>query len=240
MMPTKALITTVVVASVVGLALLIERQAEAPGEVKSEQVFVSDLAGEPDKEVNVQLNTFPPASSVLWHIHPDAHEFDYVLEGTLTLLREGQDSRSLKQGEADYVAPNVVHRGLNLSRTQPAKVLSVRVKPKGAPALHRSATSALVLPLLLFLLMEAGLPQSVDADAPAGERERPVDEIVRGIELHAEMIGGEGAEAGEQGEEDGEGEHEGDGEPRHEKPDHAPGQPPDEVYRGVDRIEAEA
>jgi quercetin dioxygenase-like cupin family protein len=83
--------------------------------------------------VNVQLNTFPPASSVLWHIHPDAHEFDYVLEGTLTLLREGQDSRSLKQGEADYVAPNVVHRGLNLSRTQPAKVLSVRVKPKGAP-----------------------------------------------------------------------------------------------------------
>jgi quercetin dioxygenase-like cupin family protein len=133
MMPTKALITTVVVASVVGLALLIERQAEAPGEVKSEQVFVSDLAGEPDKEVNVQLNTFPPASSVLWHIHPDAHEFDYVLEGTLTLLRERQDSRSLKQGEADYVAPNVVHRGLNLSRTQPAKVLSVRVKPKGAP-----------------------------------------------------------------------------------------------------------
>jgi hypothetical protein len=70
MMPTKALITTVVVASVVGLALLIERQAEAPGEVKSEQVFVSDLAGEPDKEVNVQLNTFPPASSVLWHITP--------------------------------------------------------------------------------------------------------------------------------------------------------------------------
>jgi quercetin dioxygenase-like cupin family protein len=133
MMPTKALITTVMAASVVGLALLIERQAEAPGEVKSEQVFVSDLAGEPDKEVNVQLNTFPPASSVLWHIHPDAHEFDYVLEGTLTLLREGQDSRSLKQGEADYVAPNVVHRGLNLSRTQPAKVLSVRVKPKGAP-----------------------------------------------------------------------------------------------------------
>jgi len=98
MMPTKALITTVVVASVVGLALLIERQAEAPGEVKSEQVFVSDLAGEPDKEVNVQLNTFPPASSVLWHIHPDAHEFDYVLEGTLTLLREGQDSRCAEAG----------------------------------------------------------------------------------------------------------------------------------------------
>src|SRR4029077_19319108 len=80
----------------------------------------------------------------------------------------------------------------------------------------------------------------VDADAPACERERPVEEIVGGIELDAEMIGGKSAEASEQREEDGQGEHEGDGEPRHEKPDHAAGQSPDEVHRGVDWIEAEA
>src|SRR4029078_442339 len=63
MMPTKALIATIVVASVVGLALLIERQAEAPGEVKAEQLLVSDLAGEPDKEVNIQEYTSPAAAS---------------------------------------------------------------------------------------------------------------------------------------------------------------------------------
>ena len=122
MMPTRALITTIVVASVVGLALLIERQAEAPGEVKAEQLLVSDLAGEPDKEVNIQVYTFPPGASVPWHIHPDAHEFDYELYGSLVLQTERQASRELKRGDAVYVAPNVVHRGVNVSRTQAAKV----------------------------------------------------------------------------------------------------------------------
>ena len=133
MMPTKALITTIVVASVVGLALLIERQAEAPGEVKAEQLLVSDLAGEPDKEVNIQVYTFPPGASVPWHLHADAHEFDYELYGSLVLQTEGQASKELKRGEAVYVAPNVVHRGVNVSRTQAAKVFVVRVKPKDKP-----------------------------------------------------------------------------------------------------------
>ena len=133
MMPTKALITTIVVASVVGLALLIERQAEAPGEVKAEQLLVSDLAGESDNVVNIQVYTFPPGASVPWHIHPDAHEFDYELYGSLVLQTEGQASKELKRGEAVYVAPNVVHRGVNVSRTQAAKVFVVRVKPKDKP-----------------------------------------------------------------------------------------------------------
>ena len=93
MTPTKALITTMVVASVVGLALLIERQAEAPGEVKAEQLLVYDLAGEPDKEVNIQVYTFPPGASVPWHIHPDTHEFDYELDGELTLQIDGHRQR---------------------------------------------------------------------------------------------------------------------------------------------------
>jgi quercetin dioxygenase-like cupin family protein len=133
MMPTKALITTVVVASVVGLALLIERQTEAPGEVKAEQLLVSDLAGEPNKEVNIQVYTFPPGASVPWHIHPDAHEFDYELDGALVLQTDGQASKVLKRGEAVYLAPNVVHRGVNVSRTQAAKIFVVRVKPKDKP-----------------------------------------------------------------------------------------------------------
>jgi uncharacterized RmlC-like cupin family protein len=39
----------------------------------------------------------------------------------------------LKRGEAVYVAPNVVHRGLNVSRTEPAKIVVIRVKPKDQP-----------------------------------------------------------------------------------------------------------
>ena len=39
----------------------------------------------------------------------------------------------LKSGYAVYVAPNVVHRGVNVSRTQAAKLVVVRVKPKDEP-----------------------------------------------------------------------------------------------------------
>ena len=133
MIPAKALITIAVVGAAIGAALLLERPADAPGEVKAEQLLTADLVGEPDKEVNIQVYTFPPGASVPWHIHPDAHEFDYQLEGALTLQKEGEGAEILKRGEAVYVAPNVVHRGLNVSRTQAAKIMVVRVKPKDRP-----------------------------------------------------------------------------------------------------------
>jgi quercetin dioxygenase-like cupin family protein len=133
MITTKALVTTAVVAVAVVAALVLERSAHAPGEVTSEQLLVADLAGEPDKEVNIQLYTFPPGASVPWHIHPDAHEFDYQLEGELMLQKDGEPTEVVKRGEAIYVAPNVVHRGLNVSRAQPAKIFVVRVKPKDRP-----------------------------------------------------------------------------------------------------------
>jgi quercetin dioxygenase-like cupin family protein len=129
----KAFITAAVVVCAIGLALVIEARSRATGEVKGQQLLVADLAGEPGKEVDMQVYTFPPGASVPWHIHADAHEFDYELDGTLTLNYEGQESKALKRGEAVYVPPNVVHRGVNLSRTQPARVVVVRVKPKDQP-----------------------------------------------------------------------------------------------------------
>ena len=134
MTPTKALISALVVAGVAGLALVAERKAEATGQIKAEQVLVQDLAGEPGKEVNIQVYTFPPGASVPWHIHPDTHEFGYQLDGEFTLLINGEASRVLKVGDGFYVPPNIIHRGLNASRT-PAKFMVVRVRPKGKPAL---------------------------------------------------------------------------------------------------------
>jgi quercetin dioxygenase-like cupin family protein len=131
MITTKALVSAVVVVAAVGATLLLEHSAHASGEVTSEQLLVADLAGEPDKEVNIQ--PFPPGASVPWYIHPGAHEFDYQLEGALTLQRDGEPTEVITRGEAIYVAPDVVHRGLNVSRTQSAKILAVRVKPKDKP-----------------------------------------------------------------------------------------------------------
>ncbi len=130
----KTFITAAVVVCATALALMLEaRSSRMTGVVKGEQLLVADLAGEPGKEVDMQVYTFPPGASVPWHIHADAHEFDYELDGTLTLNFEGQQSKALKRGEAVYVPPNVVHRGVNLSRTQPARVIVVRVKPKNQP-----------------------------------------------------------------------------------------------------------
>jgi quercetin dioxygenase-like cupin family protein len=134
MTPRKALISALVVAGVAGLALIAEIKAEATGEIKAEPLLVKDLAGEPDKEVNIQLYSFPPGASVPWHIHPDTHEFGYQLDGEFMLLINGEPSKILKAGDAFYVPPNVIHRGINASRTK-VKFVVVRVRPKGKPAL---------------------------------------------------------------------------------------------------------
>jgi quercetin dioxygenase-like cupin family protein len=117
-------------------ALLAREPAGAPApqsEVTAKELLQQALQGEPGKEVNMQVYTFPPGASVPWHIHPDAHEFDYAISGTLTLEIEGEPKREVKAGEAVYVPPNVVHRGMNLSTTEPMQVFVVRVKPKDAP-----------------------------------------------------------------------------------------------------------
>jgi quercetin dioxygenase-like cupin family protein len=38
-----------------------------------------------------------------WHIHPDAHEIAYVIEGTLTFQRAGEAPEQLAAGAADYL-----------------------------------------------------------------------------------------------------------------------------------------
>jgi quercetin dioxygenase-like cupin family protein len=134
MTPRKALVSALVVAGIAGLALIAEHRVEATGEIKAEPLLVKDLAGEPDKEVDIQLYSFPPGASVPWHIHPDTHEFGYQLDGEFTLLINGEPSKTLKAGDAFYVPPNVIHRGINASRTK-VKFVVVRVKPKGKPAM---------------------------------------------------------------------------------------------------------
>lgn len=134
MTPRKALISALVVAGIAGLALIAEHKAEATGEIKAETLLVEDLASEPGKEVNIQLYSFPPGASVSWHIHPDTHEFGYQLDGEFTLLIKGEPARILKAGDAFYVPPNIIHRGINASRAK-VKLVVVRVKPKGKPAL---------------------------------------------------------------------------------------------------------
>jgi len=113
--------------------LLYARQETAPPKVEAQHLLTKPLTGEPGKEVDIQVYTFPPRSAVPWHTHPGAHEFEYGLEGTLMIEEEGKAPHALSSGEAYYLAPDVVHRGWTPSKTEPAKIYVVRIKPKGAP-----------------------------------------------------------------------------------------------------------
>jgi quercetin dioxygenase-like cupin family protein len=115
-----------------GAGLLFAREPEGPPAVTAQQLIAAALAGEEGKEVNAQVYTFPPGTVLPWHIHPDAHEIAYILEGTLTFQRQGEEPKEIKAGEADYLPPNVVHRGMN-NGDKPVKLFAVRIKPKDKP-----------------------------------------------------------------------------------------------------------
>lgn len=132
-MRTKIAVIAIALAGLLAGATFIS--ARDPGEhsgVPVEKLIAEALAGDPSKEVIAQVYTFPAGTILPWHIHPDAHEIAYILEGTLTFEREGEAPEELDVGEADYVAPNVVHRGMNKTG-KPVKLFVVRIKPKDRP-----------------------------------------------------------------------------------------------------------
>ena len=132
-MRTRTAITGVVLAAWLAAAgLVLAREPEGQGAVTAEQLIAEALAGDPSKEVNAQVYTFPAGTVLPWHIHPDAHEIVYILEGTLTFERAGEAPKDIGAGEADYVAPNVVHRGMNKT-DRPVRLFVVRIKPKDKP-----------------------------------------------------------------------------------------------------------
>ena len=125
-------ITVLLLAAAAGSDLVLAREPDSASKVDSQQLFVRPLAGDPSKEVNAQSYTFLPGAVLPWHIHPDADEIAYVVKGTFTFQRAGEQPKVLHAGEADYVEPNIVHRGMNLSDAA-VKLFVVRIKPKDKP-----------------------------------------------------------------------------------------------------------
>jgi quercetin dioxygenase-like cupin family protein len=132
-MPMRAAIACIVLAAcVAGGSLVLARDTGDHSGVSAQQLFAEALAGEEGKEVIAQTYVFPAGAVLPWHIHPGAHEIAYVLEGDFTFEREGARPREMTAGDADYLPPNVVHRGLNKS-DRPVKLFVVRIKPKDQP-----------------------------------------------------------------------------------------------------------
>ncbi|MGH6793133.1 MAG: cupin domain-containing protein [Methyloceanibacter sp.] len=128
----KTLIGTGLLAAAIAAGVVQAREDAPPAIVDSQALLVEDFAGDPSKQVVSHVYHFPAGSAVPWHIHPDAHEVVYVLEGDFTMEVAGEGQKQYNDGESFYLAPNLVHRGMNQG-SGPVKLFVVRIKPKAEP-----------------------------------------------------------------------------------------------------------
>jgi len=129
----KRLIGAVLLSAAIGIGSLDAREGEPPPSiVDSQQLIAEEIAGEPDKEAVTHVYGFPAGAVLPWHIHPDAHEVVYVLDGVFTMEVASESQKIYRAGESFYLAPNLVHRGMNKGSV-PAKIFVVRIKPKAKP-----------------------------------------------------------------------------------------------------------
>ena len=80
-----AVACVLLLAAAAGAGIALAREPEGASKVQAQSLLAEALAGEPGKEVIVQSYTFAPGAVLPWHIHPDAHEIAYVIEGDFTL-----------------------------------------------------------------------------------------------------------------------------------------------------------
>lgn len=117
------------------LTALLMLAAVPAGAADVKDLFAIDLADYPGKEGRIIEVSYPPGAQDVAHRH-DAHAFVYVLEGQIVMQLKGQAAVTLKAGQTFYEGPTDVHVvGRNASNTEPARVVVVLLKGKGAPVL---------------------------------------------------------------------------------------------------------
>ena len=116
----------------VGLYSTIGNTAEPPAapSVQAENLLRESIAGGEGKEIIVSRVSFPPHTELPWHWHP-GEEFFYVIEGSVTLKRQGQPNLPVGQGDAQNIAPQIVHTGR--TGEQGAELVIFRVHTAGEP-----------------------------------------------------------------------------------------------------------
>ena len=104
-------------------------------EPKVTPVMTKELADIPGKEILVLTVEYAPGGTDMVHRH-NADATVYVLEGTVIEQVKGGKPDTLTAGETFFEGPDDIHIvGRNASKTQPARILAILVKKKGAPAL---------------------------------------------------------------------------------------------------------
>ena len=129
----RTLLLGVALAFGAGLAIpsIVNAQQPAP---TAKTVMDEPLVGGTYEQLLMQEVSLPANANVPWHIHPDAHEITYVLEGEVVLKLDGKPDHSYKAGEGLHLNANVPHAAL--AGPNGAKLLIVRTKPKDKPVMQ--------------------------------------------------------------------------------------------------------
>ena len=98
--------------------------------VQAENLLRESIAGVEGKEIIVSRVSFPPHAELPWHWHP-GEEFFYVIEGSVTLKRRGERDLPTAQGDAQKIAPQIIHTGS--TGEQGAELVIFRVHAAGEP-----------------------------------------------------------------------------------------------------------
>jgi quercetin dioxygenase-like cupin family protein len=107
--------------------------AQAPA-YATKQLLKTDLQNLPGQEVLLFASEWQPGFRLPWHIHPNGHEFTYVIEGEQTFEIEGVGTKIVKAGEVLYTPPNIAHYGRNAT-DKVSKTFVVRIKDKDKPVM---------------------------------------------------------------------------------------------------------
>jgi len=103
-----------------------------PSGYSTKMVYQGDLVNLPGQEVMIFASDWPPGFKLPWHMHPEGHEFVYVVEGEQTFEVDGVGTKVVKAGEVIHTPPNVAHFGRNASGKL-SKTVVIRIKDKSQP-----------------------------------------------------------------------------------------------------------
>ena len=117
--------------AVVGLGSSTMIRAQVPAYATT-QILKTDLQNLPGQEVLLFTSEWQPGFRLPWHMHPNGHEFTYVIEGEQTFEIEGVGTKIVRAGEVLYTPPNTAHYGRNAT-DRISKTLVVRIKDKDKP-----------------------------------------------------------------------------------------------------------
>ena len=118
--------------ALIGLYSMVGQAAEPSqsASAQAENLLRDSIADAEGKEIIVSRVSFPPHTELPWHWHP-GEEFFYVIEGSVTLKRRGEPDLPASQGDAQKIAPQIIHTGS--TGEQGAELVIFRVHAVGEP-----------------------------------------------------------------------------------------------------------